>query len=107
MREFDLLALNIDEDSNKFRPDPVTSPDEKAGEQYKLQKGDIVFARTGASVGKSYLYEEADGNLAFAGFLIRFSIRKDVANPVFIFLQTLTHMQRIGKTSIQSANCGL
>lgn len=85
-----IRITDIDESSNKFRPDPVTSPDERAGDQYKLQRGDIVFARTGASVGKSYLYDEADGNLAFAGFLIRFSIREDVANPVFIFLQTLT-----------------
>ena len=85
-----IRITDIDESSNKFRPDPVTSPDEHAGDQFKLKKGDIVFARTGASVGKSYLYDEADGNLAFAGFLIRFSIREDVANPVFIFHQTLT-----------------
>lgn len=86
-----IRITDIDENSNKFRPHPVTSPDEPAGDQYKLQKGDIVLARTGASVGKSYLYDEADGNLAFAGFLIRFSIREDVANPAFIFLQTQTH----------------
>ena len=35
-----------------------------------LKEGDVVFARTGASVGKSYLYELHDGELVFAGFLI-------------------------------------
>jgi type I restriction enzyme, S subunit len=86
-----IRITDINATSNKFSPDPLTSPDEEAGDQYKLQSGDIVFARTGASVGKSYLYDEADGNLAFAGFLIRFSIYKDVANPVVVFLQTQTH----------------
>ncbi|MFZ3327589.1 MAG: restriction endonuclease subunit S [Methylocella sp.] len=38
---------------------------------YLLEPGDIVFARTGASVGKSYLYNPRDGDLVFAGFLIR------------------------------------
>ena len=38
---------------------------------YYLEEGDLVFARTGASVGKSYLYNSKDGKLVFAGFLIR------------------------------------
>jgi len=41
------------------------------GEDYLLQDGDIVIARTGASVGKSYIYHPSDGNCAFAGYLIR------------------------------------
>jgi len=85
-----IRITDIDESSNKFCPDPVTSPDEPAEERYKLQRGDIVFARTGASVGKSYLYDEADGNLAFAGFLIRFSIRQEVADAYFVYLLTQT-----------------
>ena len=36
-----------------------------------LQDGDLLFARTGASVGKSYLHRSQDGQLAYAGFLIR------------------------------------
>lgn len=42
---------------------------------YILHKGDIVFARTGASVGKNYIYDEKDGLLVYAGFLIKFSIK--------------------------------
>ena len=51
---------------------------------YILKRNDIVFARTGASVGKSYLYNEADGELAFAGFLIKFSIDPKKADSSFI-----------------------
>lgn len=48
---------------------------------YLLNKNDMVFARTGASVGKSYLYNEKDGELAYAGFLIKFSIKDEICNP--------------------------
>lgn len=41
-------------------------------QNYILQHDDIVFARTGATVGKSYLYNSKDGVLVFAGFLIKF-----------------------------------
>lgn len=43
--------------------------------KYILNKGDIVFARTGASVGKNYIYDEKDGILVYAGFLIKFSVK--------------------------------
>ena len=81
-----IRITDIDEGTNKFIPNPLTSPDGKIGKQYKLRDGDIVFARTGASVGKSYLYNKQDGELYFAGFLIKFCIIKD--NPQFIFAQT-------------------
>jgi len=52
-----------------------------------LQSGDIVFTRTGASTGKTYLYNPKDGDLFFAGFLIRFRVKND--DPAFIYSQTL------------------
>jgi len=42
---------------------------------YLLEEGDFLFARTGATVGKTYLHNKT-GNFAFAGYLIRF-----VPNP--------------------------
>ena len=54
-------------------------------EQYTLKKDDIVFARTGASVGRNYLYKSKDGALIFAGFLIRFSLNKNIANPYIVY----------------------
>jgi type I restriction enzyme S subunit len=82
-----LRITDIDENSRAFSPNPLTSPKGQIEEKYKLKEGDIVFARTGASVGKSYLYHRNDGNLFFAGFLIKFSIKD--ANPYFVFTQTL------------------
>lgn len=58
--------------------------------EYVLSAGDIVFARTGASVGKSYLYRERDGILVFAGFLIRARIDQSKLCPEFLFQFTHT-----------------
>lgn len=52
-------------------------------EKYVLRKGDLLFARTGASVGKNYLYDPSDGKLVFAGFLIRYHIKKGY-NPYIV-----------------------
>ena len=82
-----LRITDINENTRKFTPNPLTSPAGEIEDKYRLKEGDIVFARTGASVGKSYLYNEKDGKLFFAGFLIKFSITK--GNPFFIFTQTL------------------
>jgi len=84
-----IRITDIDEASRQFKPNPITSPNGTIEDKYILKKGDIVFARTGASVGKSYLYSEDDGKLLFAGFLIKFSIFS--ANPYFIFLQTFNN----------------
>ncbi|MCY4368754.1 MAG: restriction endonuclease subunit S [bacterium] len=49
-----------------------------------LHPGDIVFARSGATVGKTYLYDPADGLCAFAGYLIRFRPDPTKALPEFV-----------------------
>ena len=82
-----IRITDIDIDSGTFKPNPLTSPDGEIEDKFKLKVNDIVFARTGASVGKSYLYNPKDGALYYAGFLIKFSITK--ANAYFIYSLTL------------------
>lgn len=53
--------------------------------QYSLKEGDIIFARTGATVGRNYLYKVKDGELLYAGFLIKYSINQEVANPYVVY----------------------
>ena len=71
-----IRITDIDEKTHKYNPSPLTSPQGVIDDKFQLKTSDILFARTGASVGKSYLYEKKDGNLFFAGFLIKFSIIK-------------------------------
>lgn len=88
-------------------PNPLTSPDSGISEDYRLKENDLVFARTGASVGKSYLYKKEDGEVYFAGYLIRFSIRK--ANSYFIYYITLTShfFKWVVATSMRSGQPGI
>lgn len=57
-----------------------------------LSEGDVVFARTGATVGKTYLYNKNDGECAFAGYLIRFKPDRKKLSPEFLF--QVTHSER-------------
>lgn len=59
-------------------------------ESYMLKEGDIVFARTGNSTGRNYCYDTRDGEFAYAGFLIKFSIDPAKANHRYIkyYIQT-------------------
>lgn len=65
-----LRITDIGED-HRYHPSPSVSVDHPDVDSFFLDEGDIVFARTGASVGKSYLYNTDDGPLVFAGFLVR------------------------------------
>ncbi len=59
---------------------------------YLLSDGDFLFARSGATVGKTYLYKSKDGYCAFAGYLIRFKTNKKILLPGFLFY--ITHSPR-------------
>ena len=86
-----IRITDIDDNSHEFLQNNVTSPDIdfNGAENYKLKRGDILFARTGASVGKTYIYKESDGLVYYAGFLIRGRV-KDEYSPEFVFQNTLT-----------------
>lgn len=57
-------------------------------EKYLLNDGDILFARSGATVGKTYLYTQRDGTAIYAGYLIRFVPNKEIVIPEYVFYFT-------------------
>ena len=75
---------------------------------YLLEEGDLLFARTGASVGKTYLYRQYDGTVYFAGFLIRARIGES-ADPEFVYQATLTdaYKKYVAITSQRSGQPGV
>ena len=86
-----IRITDIDEYSHRFIQSGLTSPntDLSNANDYLLKEGDILFARTGASVGKSYQYDPLDGKVYYAGFLIRARIKPEFDSS-FIFQNTLT-----------------
>ncbi len=57
---------------------------EDAGKE-PLVDGDILFARTGATVGKTLVYRSNFGKCLFAGYLIRYRARKQVVSSQYLF----------------------
>lgn len=46
--------------------------------RFLLQENDLLFARSGATVGKTYLYNSLDGPSIYAGYLIRFKLNSKI-----------------------------
>ena len=105
-----IRITDIDDNTHEFLTYNLTSPDIDLTdvENYKLAEGDILFARTGASVGKSYIYRDSDGLVYYAGFLIRARIREEY-DAEFVFQSTLTdkYNKYIAVTSQRSGQPGV
>lgn len=68
---------------------------------YELRHGDILFARSGATVGKTYQYNESDGPCVFAGYLIRFRPLETKVRSSYVFSFTQTSAYRSWVTARQ------
>lgn len=104
-----LRITDIDDETREFSQDNLTSPDIKEpAEVYKLKTDDIVLARTGATVGKSYIYKENVGTTFFAGFLLRARV-SELYDANFVFSATLTRRYTafVQETSQRSSQPGI
>lgn len=96
-------------DDGKINRDSLASVNHPLADNYKLENHDVVFARTGASVGKSYLYQEKDGNFVYAGFLIRVRTEKNklYAPYLFYFSKSGPYWKWIRENSMRSGQPGV
>lgn len=105
-----LRITDIDDITHEFLKSDLTTPlaDLAMSSDYLLEEGDLLFARTGASVGKTYLYRQYDGTVYFAGFLIRARIGES-ADPEFVYQATLTdaYKKYVAITSQRSGQPGV
>ena len=108
-----IRITDIDDNSHIYTGLDIVSPDADLELKYRVQENDILFARTGATVGKTYLYNKNDGILFFAGFMIRANVPMD--NSYYVYEQTLTRRylnwvrimsQRSGQPGINAQEYG-
>lgn len=90
-KKYTYLRITDINDDGSINTNGLKSVDAEDAYKYILQENDIVFARTGASTGKTYFYQPQDGTLVYAGFLIKFSIDPQKVNPRL--LKYITHSQ--------------
>ena len=88
-----IRITDIDENTSVYKSDDPVSPDGLLSDEYLVNENDILFARTGASTGKTYLFNQNDGRLFYAGFLIKANVNNN-CDPYFIFSQTKTQSYR-------------
>ena len=82
-------------DFGYLNDDKVSANVEDGKKQDELVEGDILFARTGATVGKTLVYRKDFGDCLFAGYLIRYRLKKDCILPRFIHY--ITHSKEYYK----------
>jgi type I restriction enzyme S subunit len=75
------LRITDINDDGTLNKKGLMSVDEDNAADYLLEENDIVFARTGNSTGRTYFYDGSDGELVYAGFLIKFSLDENKLNP--------------------------
>lgn len=76
--------------------------------KYQLNEGDIVFARTGATTGKSFLIKNQPNSI-FASYLIRLRIKPSndlLPEFLYLFFQTNEYWGKIKSGTIGSAQGG-
>ncbi len=78
-------------------------------ERYLVGHGDILIARTGASTGKSYLWNPNDGTMVFAGYLLRLKPDQTKLHPSFAaaHLRTARYWSYVASVSQRSGQPGI
>ena len=77
--------------NGELKEDKVGVHDEEIeAQKYLLKENDILFARSGATVGKNFFYNKKYGKCIFAGYLIRFQLNAHLVSTTYLkkFLET-------------------
>jgi type I restriction enzyme S subunit len=82
-----IRITDIDDDGS-LRDDTFRSLEPDVATPYLLRRGDLLFARSGATVGKTLLFAGEDGSACFAGYLIRFRANTERVLPSFVYAVT-------------------
>ena len=76
------------DDNGCLKDDKVSPSDFEI--KYLLSDGDILFARSGATVGKTYRHRSINGKCIYAGYLIKLVPNQSMVNPDYVFGFTKT-----------------
>ncbi len=98
-----IRITDVDE-NGRLRGDTFKSLPEDVARPYLLKEGDLLLARSGATVGKSFYYEPSWGRAAYAGYLIRARFNPARMMPRFVnyFTNSQQYWQWLGSSFIQA-----
>jgi len=98
-----IRITDIDGDG-RLRDETFRSLPEAVARPFLLREGDVLFARSGGTVGKTFLYQKSWGKACFAGYLIRFraDTSKCIAPFVWRFTKTAAYDNWLSSVFIQA-----
>jgi len=82
------LRITDFNNDGSLRADTFRSLPPHVAKDYPVEDGDILFARSGATVGKAFLVRTEIEKACYAGYLIRARPNADVVLPTFLFAFT-------------------
>lgn len=85
--------------NGELRPETFKSLEPSKAKDYLLDKGDVLFARSGATVGKTFLFN-ADIKACYAGYLIKVSCDKRRMLPEYLYYYTQSGAYECWKNSV-------
>jgi type I restriction enzyme S subunit len=96
---------DISADGRLKDEDPASLPADAIDQKYLLSAGDLLFARSGATVGKTLLYRDHHPKSVYAGYLIRFvpDTRKVLPEYLFYYTQTRSYQKWVTRVTRKGA----
>ncbi len=85
--------------NGELRPETFKSLEPSKAKDYLLDKGDVLFARSGATVGKTFLFN-ADIKACYAGYLIKASCDRRKMLPEYLYYYTQSGAYECWKNSV-------
>ncbi|XLS27928.1 restriction endonuclease subunit S [Flavobacteriaceae bacterium M23B6Z8] len=61
---------------------------EKVDDKYLLKNNDFLIARSGNTVGKTFLYKKEMGKAIYAGYLVKYQLNHEIVNPDYVLFYT-------------------
>ena len=96
-----LRITDIQDNKVNWDTVPYTDFDDKKATAYILQNNDILFARTGATVGKSYLVQDLSVLSIYASYLIRIQVSKEILSQyIKYYFESGYYWEQISASSI-------
>lgn len=82
--------------SGKLKNYGKLSLSEEKASTFNLLKGDVLLARSGATVGKTFLYKDEEyGKCCFAGYLIKAQLKNKIILPEYFYMYTKSGLYNV------------
>lgn len=86
--------------SGLLREDTFCSLKSELAEPYLLKEGDVLFARSGGTVGKTFQFKNYNGKACYAGYLIKAEPDSNLISSDFLYQYTNSRVYEVWKNFI-------